>query len=407
VSSPLRLISLLTIFFLCLAIGSRERATAEDIEADSRSDIILGMSTVLTGSNADLGEEMQRGILAGLERANRSGGPNARKLRLTALDDGYEPSRTAPNMRQLIENENVLAVLGNVGTQTATVAVPLANELKTLLFAPYSGAPVLRQNPPDRYVINFRAGYPDEVKAILDEVIRVAGLKAEDIAFFTQSDFGEDTGLAILGDYGLRDPDAVQFVGYERNTLGVESAVAQLLMAKNPPRAVLMMGTYGPSAKFIKLCVAGGFKPLFLSLSFVGADSLAKELGNTDAQVIVTQVVPSPTDDRIPVVREYQADLQAIDSSASPGFVGLEGYIDARILTLALRRIQGPITREAVVDALEGLGNFDIGLGEPLYLDRANHQASHRVWPTILRAGRFVPFHWSDLTDLIKGETQP
>jgi ABC-type branched-subunit amino acid transport system substrate-binding protein len=368
---------------------------------------MLGMSTVLTGSNAKLGEEMQQGILAGLERANRNGGPAVRKLQLTTLDDGYEPSRTGSNIRALIENVNVLAVLGDVGNQTATVAEPLANELKTLLFAAYSGAPVLRQNPPDRYVINFRTGYPEEMKAILDAIIGIAGLKPENVAFFSEGEFDPDQGLATLRSYGLRDPGAVQFVGYERNTLAVESAVAQLLMAKNPPRAVVMMGTYGPSAKFIKLCTDGGLKPLFLSLSFVGADALAKELGNTDAQVIVTQVVPSPTDNRIPIVREYKADLEAIDPSASPGYTDLEGYIDARILILAIARIQGSPTREGVIDALEGLGDFDIGITETLHLSRTEHQASHRVWPTIFRGGRFVPFEWSDLTDLVKGETPP
>ena len=93
------------------------------------------------------------------------GGVNGRKLRLIALDDGYEPARTAPNMRQLIEKDNVLAIIGNVGTPTAVVAVPLANEEKTLLFAPFAGGPNLRNNPPDRYVINFRAGYAEETNS--------------------------------------------------------------------------------------------------------------------------------------------------------------------------------------------------------------------------------------------------
>jgi branched-chain amino acid transport system substrate-binding protein len=406
-SIPSRRAGLLTIFFLCLVVGHPERTAAENVEADSRSDIVLGMSTVLTGSNAELGEEMQRGVLAGLERTNRSGELNARKLRLTTLDDGYEPSRTAANVRALIESQNVLAVLGNVGNTTATAAVPLANELRTLLFAPYSGAPVLRQNPPDRYVINFRAGYAEEAKTILDAIIGIAGLKPENVAFFAENEFDPNQGIALLKSFGLTDPGAIQFVSYERNTLGVERAVAQLLMAQNLPRAVLMMGTYAPTAKFIKLCVRGGLRPLFVSLSFVGADSLAKALGKTDAKVVVTQVVPSPTDDTIPIVREYKADIEAIDSSASPGFVGLEGYIDARILELALERIHGPVTRETVIDALERLGKFDIGLGEPLYLDHTEHQASHRVWPTILKAERFVPFQWSDVTYLIKGEAPP
>lgn len=139
---PRRFTRALTILLVCLWFGSRG---ANAVEAGSQDDIILGMSTVLTGSAANLGKDMQRGVLAGLERTNRSGGVHGRRLRLITLDDGYEPARTAPNMRQLIEKEHVLAVIGNVGTPPAIVAVPLANEEKTLLFAPFSGGPVLRK----------------------------------------------------------------------------------------------------------------------------------------------------------------------------------------------------------------------------------------------------------------------
>jgi branched-chain amino acid transport system substrate-binding protein len=405
---PHRVRSALTILFLFLALGSRE---AQAAEADSPAEIVLGMSTALTGNAEDLGKDMQRGVLAGLERANRKGGVNGRKLRLIALDDGYEPARTAPNMRQLIEKDNVLAIIGNVGTPTAIVAVPLVNEQKTLLFAPFSGGPILRNDPPDRYVINFRAGYAEETAAMLDALIDIAGLKPEEIAFFTQRDSYGDAGFTLgmtaLQRHGLRDPRKVLHVGYERNTLAVEGAVANLLMAENPPRAVVMIGAYAPCAKFIRLCRNSDLSPLFLNVSFVGSSSLANALGKTDARLIVTQVVPYPSDDSIPIVREYQADLKAIDSSASPGFGDLEGYVAARILTRALEKIQGSPTREAVVDELEGLGKFDIGLGETLHLSRTEHQASHRVWPTILKRGRFMPFQWADITALLKGEAPP
>src|SRR6185503_10333510 len=97
------------------------------------------------------------GVLAGLERANRAGGVLGRRLRLVALDDGYVPSRTGPNMRKLIQEEKVLAVIGNIGTPTAVVAMPIAIEERTLFFAAGTGAGVLRGTPPERYVINFRA----------------------------------------------------------------------------------------------------------------------------------------------------------------------------------------------------------------------------------------------------------
>jgi hypothetical protein len=100
--------------FIVLALAIQ---VAQATETDSSAEIVLGMSTVLTGAAANLGRDMQKGILAGLKRENRVGGVNGRKLRLIALDDGYEPTRTAPNMRQLIEKDNVLAVIGNVGTR--------------------------------------------------------------------------------------------------------------------------------------------------------------------------------------------------------------------------------------------------------------------------------------------------
>jgi branched-chain amino acid transport system substrate-binding protein len=384
---------------------------AQALEPDSSNEIVLGMSTVLTGPAENLGKQMQTGVWVGLERSNRAGGVRGRKFRLVVLDDGYEPSRTAPNVRQLIEKDDVLAIIGDVGTPTATVAIPIANEQKTLFFASFSGGGILRKNPPDRYVINFRASYAEETARMIDALVEVAGLKPEEIAFFTQRDSygnaGFDGGIAALKNYGLKEEKDVLNVGYERNTLAVEDAVATLLVAEHLPRAVIMVGAYAPCGKFIKLCHEGGLHALFLNVSFVGSSSLAHELGKIDAPVIVTQVVPYPLDENVSVVRDYQTDLRAVDSSALPEFAGLEGYIAARILELALDKIEGQLTRAAIVDALEKLGQFDIGLGEPLNLSPNEHQASHRIWSTILKDGGFVPFQWDDIGHLLKNEAQP
>jgi branched-chain amino acid transport system substrate-binding protein len=167
-----------------------------------------------------------------------------------------------------------------------------------------------------------------------------------------------------------------------------------------------MVGAYSPCAKFMNLCRHSGMNPLFLSVSSVGSSSLAEALGKIDIQLIVTQVVPDPTDDSIPIAGDYKVDLEAINSSASPGLGDFEGYIAARILTQALSKIQGPLTREATIDALEALGTFDVGLGTPLYLSPAEHQASHKVWPTILKGTSFVQFNWTDIKTLLSSEVQ-
>ena len=96
--------------------------------------ITLGMSTALSGPAQSLGSGMKAGMEAYFTRINREGGLHRRELVLITMDDGYVPQAAAQNMVALIDEENVLAVLGNVGTPTAKVTVPIATEKKTLLF---------------------------------------------------------------------------------------------------------------------------------------------------------------------------------------------------------------------------------------------------------------------------------
>lgn len=157
-----------------------------------------------------------------------------------------------------------------------------------------------------------------------------------------------------------------------------------------------MVGAYAPCARFIELAREIGLGALFLNVSFVGAAPLSAALGDKGEGVIVTQVVPH-FDSGLPVVRDYLEALAASKPRALPTFGSLEGYVAARILILALRSIEGPITRESIVDALQGLKEFDMGLGVPLRLSPTEHQASHTVWPTVLRGGRTQPLDWAEL----------
>ena len=115
-------ISLLASGVLLVSAHSTPGREASAAATDSRSEIVLGMSTALSGPAADLGHRMRAGVQAAIDETNARGGVRGRKLRLVALDDGYEPSRTAPNMHKLIEDEHVLCVVGNVGTPTAIAA---------------------------------------------------------------------------------------------------------------------------------------------------------------------------------------------------------------------------------------------------------------------------------------------
>jgi ABC-type branched-subunit amino acid transport system substrate-binding protein len=302
-------------------------------------------------------------------------------------------------MRKLVLEDKVLAVIGNVGTPTAVVSVPIANEQNLLLFGAFTGAGLLRKTPPDRYVINYRASYAEETEELVAGLLK-AGIKPSEIAFFSQNDSYGDAGyqgaLLALKKQGYEDGEKLAHGRYTRNTLNVEDAVVTVVEAA--PRAVIMVGAYRPCAKFIQMVKTFLPNTLFANVSFVGSAQLALELGQAGEGVIVTQVVPPPQSG-LPAVAEFQAELAKVKGEEAVGFdfSMLEGYLVAKLFVAGLQQAGSQPSRESLIDALEKLQNLDIGIGVPVSYSKTNHQASHQVWPTILRDGVYTPLQWESL----------
>lgn len=363
------------------------------VHGQRASDIVVGMSAALSGPSAQLGRGVRLGIDACFKRINEAGGIGGRMLRLVALDDSYQADPVKNNMLRLIDQEKVLAVIGNVGTAGAGVAVPIANERKVLFFGAFSGADLLRKQPPDRYVINLRASYAEETGVMVRGLFK-RGIKPEQIAFFTQNDGYGDSGFAgaIQAIKALGYADMKFTHGrYERGTLDVEDAVLEIVQAKSRPRAVIMVGAYAATAKFVKLAKQVVPNATFLSVSFVGATALTEALDKDGEGVIVTQVVPHPDAD-LPGVAEYRSALRHYAPDARLDVISLEGYLTAKAFVEGLRRVRGELTRESIIDAIERAGALDIGIGVPLKYSPTEHQGSHHVWLTVMRGGKLVSF---------------
>lgn len=365
------------------------------LPGQAAGDIVLGMSAAFSGPSADLGRGMRHGIELMLRRVNEAGGIGGRRVRLVALDDSYQADPVKDNMLRLIDRERAMAVIGNVGTAGATVAVPIANERKVLLFGTYSGADVLRKSPPDRYVLNLRASYAEETSVMVRGLFR-RGIKPQEIAFFTQNDGYGDSGFAgavrALNEAGFQDTQSLVHGRYDRGTIAVESGVMALVEARVRPKAVILVGTYSANARFIRLARQLLPSALFLNVSFVGSESLNQALGADSEGVIITQVVP-PYDSPLPGVREYRQALARFSPAVPPSFISLEGFLAAKALVEGLRRASPNITRERLIDAMES-APIDIGIGTPLRYTPKEHQGSHEVWLTVIRDGKFVPLAW-------------
>jgi branched-chain amino acid transport system substrate-binding protein len=227
--------------------------------------------------------------------------------------------------------------------------------------------------------------------------LREMNIRPEHVAFFTQNDAygdaGFNGGVKALVAAGYDRARKLPHGRYPRNSVDVEGALARLLDPRLTVKAVIMVGTYKPCAKFIRLARKNGLNAVFANVSFVGSEALAHELGQEGDGVVVTQVVPH-YDDALPAVTDYRRRVAQKDVN----FVSLEGYVAARAFVEVLRAAPAEATREAFIDAVESGRAFDLGLGTTHVLSPANHQFSNTVWPTFMRDGHFYPLrHWGDL----------
>lgn len=356
----------------------------------AEGELVLGMASPFSGANRELGRDMRAGVEAALAEANEAGGVNGRRLRLVGVDDGYEPSRTLPAMKQLVERERVFAVVGNVGTPTAAVAIPYCTQQRVVFFGALSGGDLLRRRPPDRDVFNFRPSYAEETAAAVRWLTRRRIAPAR-IAVFAQEDEFGDSGFrgasAELQARGV-DPAGVLRVGYRRNTAEVSAAVARLAERARDVDAVVMVATYQAAAAFVRSLRAAGMRQVVTSVSAVDSDALAEELVSDGPRategVFVTQIVPLPTS-RAPGVLRFREAMARFEAGARPGFVALEGYIAARILLEGLRRAGRDLDTDRLVVALESIRDLDVGIGARISFSPAEHQGSHQVWGTLLQ----------------------
>ena len=361
---------------LCSTLWSAGPLAAAEVGVTSDL-IVLGQSCALSGPAQELGTEMRLGAQAYFAQVNKAGGVFGRQIKLTTLDDGYEPERAAANTRQLINDDKVFALFGYVGTPTANASLPIFTEAKVPFFGAFTGAESLR-NPFNRYIFNVRASYFDETEKIVEQL---TSLGVRNIAVFYQNDAYGQAGLTgVTRALTKRNMKVSGTATVERNTVAVDAAVKALVPQR--PDAIVMISAYKSIAAFVRASKKAGYTGQYHNVSFVGSRALAEELGPEGYGVAISQVVPFPFGASEPVVREYQKALK--ESSPAPvSFSSLEGYIAARVLVEGLKRAGKDLTREKFISALESMTNVEIG-GFNVNFSPKSHNGSSFVELTMI-----------------------
>ena len=345
--------------------------------------VVFGQSAAFSGPAAELGTSMRLGIEAAFAEANRRGGVHSRRLELLSLDDAYEPEAAIANTRELIEEDRVFALIGAVGTPTSRSATPVAAEHGVPYVAPFTGAAFLRDSALDN-VINLRASYYQETEEMVERL--TVDLGYERIAVMYQDDsFGRAGYRGALQALERRGMEPVSLGVYTRNTTAVKSGL--LDVRQGEPEAVIVVGAYQPVASLITWARTLGMDAKFITLSFVGSNALAEELGSYGVGVFATQVMPFPTDDTVPAVAAYLEALSEHDPDAEPGFVSIEGYLAGRLAIASLEACGPQLDRACFLASFNSLTADDLD-GFDLAFGPDDNQGSDAVFLTVIDENR-------------------
>ena len=373
--------------------GTALSARAQNPPGVTDKAIVIGSCSALEGPSHSLGIETVNGANAYFSLINEEGGVNGRKLKLIAYDDSYDPAKTETCFNRLM-SDNVFALGFFVGTPTAVKYVPLAEAAKIPVIGLFTGAQTLYV-PLRRWIVNVRASYFDETREQMEGVWDKLGYHSVGVIY------PEDAfGTAVLGGVKealkARDAEPVKVASYERQTANVGGAIDTVRAAR--PQAVVVVGPPNTVAPILKQAHAKGWKPLFLTVSFVGTDELILEAGDDAEGMVITQVVPPYYLTDLKGVALYRRTLSKYAPSARPNFVSLEGFVDAIVMVEGLKRAGKELTREGLIHGIESIHEEDLGLGPQLKLNYSakSHKGFDHVIPTVVRGGRAVPFtDWS------------
>ncbi|MBC7941827.1 MAG: ABC transporter substrate-binding protein [Chitinophagaceae bacterium] len=337
----------------------------------------------LTGVLAVSNGEALDAFRLGLEALNSRGGVQGRQVELKALDDAQDPKRAASLLAELAQRKQILALVMPRTTPSMQAMLPLVVENGIPVVGPQTGASFVN-TPPKREVFTLRASYQREAERAIEQQqtmgVRRFGLLLADDSFGSDTLIGIERAMTAV----KLQPVAVARIDNRKPEVG---AAVRTLLAQQP-EVVLLIVSSKASAEFVRGYRAQGGIATFVSLSNTSNNDYVKALGDQARGAIVMQIMPSPFSGVTALAREFAA--ASAKKGAALSYAGLYGFASAKLLGMGLQRAGGNLTPAGLVQALESLGEFDLG-GFRVRYGPGDRTGSNFVEATIIsHQGRFM-----------------
>lgn len=374
---PLRRAACVSLALFCAAATAAERGVTD-------TEIVLGQNLTLQGGKNAYGVAAAQGMKMYFDNVNAAGGVNGRKIVQVILDDDNKATTAEANARKLVQ-DGAFILFGAIDGGASTAVMKVAGELKVPFFGPLAGPPTLRR-PAQPMVFPVRAEHRDEFRALMTWGKNI-GLAT---VGFLHAD--TDVGRQHLNNVSLAAKDlglsVVVAIPFKGDPTDEQIGAMVKAIGEKKPDMFLNHGSAGLYQKLVSRAKAAGQKTTFMGVNS-GSYQIAKGLGPLAQGMVFSQVVPSPWERKREIAREYQEAAKKASANPELSYGGLEGYMTAKALVMALRTTGRDLTRASLVKAMEN-SKFDLG-GVTVRYSPGDHEGSQFVDLSMVgRDGRFI-----------------
>jgi len=358
--------------------------------ARAETEWTVGQVAPLTGPLGAAPGQMSAGIRLYFDKVNAAGGVAGKPLRLLSRDDKYQASEAPKQFDALMDSPaKPIALVGAFGTDNteALIKYPAFVRSGLPLLGGRTGASILRTSG-SRQVFHLRASYHDEVEKIVEQLTS-NGMTKIGMAY-QSGGFGLDALAGLKASLQKRNLAPGRTVELDIKTEQLASAVKTL--SQDMPQALVLVGSAGPAAAFMReFRKAGGSAQIF-GISSVEAGALVSTLGVEGARgIMISEVMPDQVQRQLQFTREFVADVRQYgENKVQPGFAAAEGYLVGKVFVEALRRAQPNPTPAKITEALEAMNGYDVG-GIIISFSRNDHVGTHYVDTAVINnAGKLL-----------------
>ncbi len=365
---------------LLAGTGTSRPALAETGVSDG--EIRLGMWTSLSGPLSLLGQSQKDGVSVWAKEVNDRGGINGRKINLIAYDDAASPQEAQTAVRRLIDQDKVfMLIAGSSSGSTLPVRQFITRE-KVPFVSSYSSN-VNLMNPFSRYIFRIYANEDYLADGIIEWMMARENIKRPAI-IYNSNDYG-------VGGYNifvqrLKDKYKTAPVAAERYNPGDQDFTAQLLRIKGAgPDGLLIYAFAAEAGIIVRQATEQGLKVKLFGGAATGTPLLIKAAGPASVGFISVFTVPEiPDTSQAPAVAKYKNELKSWIHPdgfppGRPSEYDMAAYAAGKVTEAALEKVGKNVTREAFVDALETLRDFQTGTTFPVTFTKESHEGTTQV----------------------------